>query len=265
VAELTLRRALEKERRASSDLRELHELKNAFLRAVSHDIRTPLTTILGSALTLDRSDLSLSETDSTGLVKSIASNAKKLHRLLTDMLDVDRLSRGVITPQRRQVDVRELLDRVTAECNLEGHQLELDVEPVSIDVDPGQVERIVENLVSNAVRYTPSGTSILVQCRVVKGGILLSVDDSGPGVPPEHRETIFEPFRQGSERVHHAPGVGIGLSLVSRFASLHRGRAWVEEAPGGGASFRVFLAGSPRHYDSTVTAKDAARRPVSTT
>jgi PAS domain S-box-containing protein len=266
VAELTLRRALEKEKKATSDLRELHELKNSFLHAVSHDLRTPLTNILGSALTLNRADLTLSPADSTGLVESIAANAKKLHRLLTDLLDVDRLSRGVVAPQRRQVDIRELVDRVTAECNLAGHDLELDVEPISADLDPAQVERIVENLVGNAVRYSPSGTTIFVRCHAVDGGILLIVEDSGPGIAPELRESIFEPFRQGPERVPHSPGVGIGLSLVARFATLHGGRAWVEERSGGGASFKVFLPGRVRPFEAARPEDESAgRRPVPTT
>jgi PAS domain S-box-containing protein len=241
VAELTLRRALEKEQQAASELRELHEMKNSFLHAVSHDLRTPLTSVLGSALTLSNPDLELSEEDSVDLLDSITNNARKLERLLTDLLDVDRLSRGVVEPQRKRVDVRELIDRVLAECNLDHHDLEVDVAPLTADVDPGHVERIVENLVSNAVRYSPQGSRIVVRCEETDGGILLSVDDSGAGVPPELRESIFEPFQQGDQRVAHSPGVGIGLSLVARFASLHGGRAWVEEAEVGGASFKVLL------------------------
>jgi PAS domain S-box-containing protein len=241
LAELTLRRALEKEQQAASELRELHEMKNSFLHAVSHDLRTPLTSVLGSALTLNNPDLELSEEDSADLLQSITNNARKLERLLTDLLDVDRLSRGVVEPQRKRVDVRELIDRVLAECNLDHHALEVDVAPLTADVDPGHVERIVENLVSNAVRYSPQGSRIVVGCAETDGGILLSVDDSGAGVPADLRESIFEPFQQGDQRVAHSPGVGIGLSLVARFASLHGGKAWVEEADVGGASFKVLL------------------------
>jgi signal transduction histidine kinase len=75
------------------------------------------------------------------------------------------------------------------------------------------------------------------------GGALLSVEDDGPGIDPEFRESIFEPFRQGPEAPTHSPGVGVGLTLVARFAELHGGRAWVEDRVGGGAAFRVFLPG----------------------
>jgi signal transduction histidine kinase len=122
------------------------------------------------------------------------------------------------------------------------HPVELvTVDPVYANVDAAQVERIVENLVTNAIRYTPAGTGIWLSAESATGGVLLSIDDAGPGIPAEIRESIFEPFRQGNEVIAHSPGVGIGLSLVARFAELHGGRAWVEDREGGGAAFRVFL------------------------
>jgi signal transduction histidine kinase len=116
------------------------------------------------------------------------------------------------------------------------------VEPPDLtgQLDSAQLERIVENLVVNAVRHTPPGSHIDVVVGRSANGILLQVDDDGPGVPAEARAQIFEPFRRESSTV--APGTGIGLSLVARFAELHGGRAWVEDRPGGGASFRVVFA-----------------------
>jgi signal transduction histidine kinase len=117
----------------------------------------------------------------------------------------------------------------------------MSTDPVHARIDAAQVERIVENLVANAIRYTPPGTSIWVRATGDEDSVTIVVEDAGPGIPVELRESIFEPFRQGNEIVSHNPGVGIGLSLVTRFAELHGGRAWVEERAGGGASFRVFL------------------------
>ena len=116
-------------------------------------------------------------------------------------------------------------------------------DPVVIAVDPAKVERIVENLLMNAARHTTADRTIWLRVRPEGDGILIAVEDDGPGVPEELREAIFEPFRQGPTSSPHSPGTGIGLSLVGRFAALHGGRAWVEEREGGGASFRVFLAG----------------------
>jgi signal transduction histidine kinase len=114
---------------------------------------------------------------------------------------------------------------------------------VTIEADAAKIERIFENLLSNAARHTPAGSKVWIRVGPEAGGALLVVEDDGPGVPLEHREGIFQPFGQGAGAPEHSPGVGIGLAVVSRFAELHGGRAWVEEREGGGASFKVFLPG----------------------
>ncbi len=243
-AEAQLVKALDAEKEAATRLRALHEMQNSFLQAVSHDLRTPLTSILGCALTLEGSlgSEQISREDEHDLVGRIAANARKLHRLLTNLLDLDRMSRGIVAPNRSDVDVTQILARVLQETSADSHPIELTTtHPVPADVDAAQVERIVENLVANAIRYTPAGTPIWVRATGEADGVLIVVEDAGPGVPEEIRESIFEPFRQGTEVVRHNPGVGIGLSLVTRFAELHGGRAWVEDRQGGGASFRVYL------------------------
>lgn len=114
---------------------------------------------------------------------------------------------------------------------------------VVVPVDPPKIERIVENLVMNAVRHTEDDVGIWVRVWAQDGGAVIAVEDDGPGVSVDLRHEIFEPFRQGPTSSAHAPGTGIGLSLVAMFADLHGGRAWVEDRRGGGASFRVFLPG----------------------
>jgi PAS domain S-box-containing protein len=235
--------AFKREREASQRLRALDEMKNTFLEAVSHDLRTPLTSILGSALTLEQSALSLPREDALDLIGRIAANARKLERLLSDLLDLDRLQRGIITPQRRSTDLDALVRHCVAETDLEaGREITVDVSRATVEVDAAKVERIVENLLSNAIRHTPASAQVWVRAHEQDGGILLIVEDAGPGISEDLREAVFEPFRQapGSASMH-SPGVGVGLTLVRRFAELHGGRAWVEPRDGGGASFRVFL------------------------
>jgi signal transduction histidine kinase len=123
----------------------------------------------------------------------------------------------------------------------EDHVVHVDVEHLVVDVDATKVERIIDNLLGNAKRHTDPGTAIWVAARRVDGGVLLIVEDAGPGVPEHDRGHVFEPFKQLGQPSPQSPGVGIGLALVSKFAELHGGRAWVEERVGGGASFRVFL------------------------
>ncbi|HEX5937514.1 MAG TPA: ATP-binding protein [Actinomycetota bacterium] len=237
--------AFKREREAAQRLRTLDDMKNTFLEAVSHDLRTPLTSILGSALTLERSKLDLPPADALDMVGRIAANARKLERLLSDLLDLDRLQRGIVSPKRRATDIEAFVRRAVAEMDAQGRTIEIDVEPGSVQIDQAKTERILENLLSNSLRHTPDAARIWVRARPEDGGLSIVVEDDGPGVPPDLREAIFEPFRQApGSSSEHAPGVGIGLSLVRRFAELHGGTAWADERMGGGASFHVFLPGS---------------------
>ena len=235
--------AFHREREATQRLRALDEMKNTFLEAVSHDLRTPLTSILGSAVTLEQSGLDIPREDAIDLLQRIASNARKLERLLGDLLDLDRLQRGIITPQRRRIDVGALVrDAVKEFEQLGGREVECGSDELIANVDPPKVERIVENLLSNASRHTSPDRRIWAHVERREDGILVIVEDEGDGVPDDLKDAIFEPFRQGPGPASTSPGVGVGLSLVARFAELHGGRAWVEDRPGGGASFKVLLA-----------------------
>jgi signal transduction histidine kinase len=236
--------ALQREQAAAEHLRALDQMKNAFLQAVSHDLRTPLTSVLGIAVTLDRGHQRLPARELHDLLGRLAGNARKLGRLLTNLLDLERLARGTLDPDRQRVDLGELVSRIvtdTAPELLDGHPVSVAAAPVLLAVDPPQVERIVENLLANAARHTPAGTPVWVRVQAHTGGALMVVEDAGPGVPAEVRQEIFQPFRQGPTITAHAPGSGIGLALVAHFAGMHGGRAWVQERPQGGASFCVFL------------------------
>jgi two-component system sensor histidine kinase KdpD len=229
---------------AADRLLALDEMKNMFLDAVSHELRTPLAAVLGIALTLQRDDVVLSAEDHLDLVSRLAANARKLERLLSDLLDLDRLTRGILRPNRHPTEVAALVRRVVENSDfLVNHIVTVDAPPISVSLDGPKVERIVENLLANTARHTPAGTHVRVGVTARDGGIVLNVEDDGPGIPEDLRESIFQPFQQGPNRNPHSPGVGIGLSLVARFAELHGGRAWVEEREGGGASFHVFLPG----------------------
>jgi PAS domain S-box-containing protein len=240
-AEADVQSALESEREAADRLRMLDEMKNTFLQAVSHDLRTPLAVVLGIALTLDREDLTLSPNEERDLRRRLAVNARKLERMLANLLDLERLKRGVVEASPELTDVGQLVRRTVAEADfLTERDVRLQATSIFAAIDPAKVERIVENLLVNAAKHTPAETVIWIKVLTEKDGIQIVVEDDGPGVPDDVREDIFEPFRQGPGD-HPSPGAGIGLSLVARFAELHGGNAWVQERVGGGASFRVRL------------------------
>jgi PAS domain S-box-containing protein len=241
-AEATLQEAYEREREAVERLRAIDDMKDAFLTAVSHELRTPLTGVLGFAATLQQRDGALTPEERLAITERLVRNAERLNHLLSDLLDLDRLKRGLISPHRRHVSVDDLVRGIAEHVDLGGHQLTIDIDRrLDAYLDSPKVERIVENLLSNAVRHTNPGSRIWLSATASDGGFVIAVDDDGPGVDDQSKTVIFEPFETGSSRNSHSPGTGIGLSLVARFAQLHGGRCWIEDRVGGGCSFKVFL------------------------
>ncbi len=253
-AEDTLQQAYDREVQAAARLRSVDEMKNAFLTAVSHELRTPLASVLGYGITLSQAEVDLSEEERKDMLERLVRNARRLETLLGDLLDMDRMSRGILEPRLHPTDLAELARRVLENANLRDRSITVDIEPVVVEVDAPMVERILENLLMNAGKHTPSGTAVRLSIQHVEGGAVIAVDDHGPGVPDPLKESVFLPFERGPESPEHAPGTGIGLSLVARFAELHGGRAWVDDAPGGGASFRVFLPAEAVGEPAGVTA-----------
>jgi PAS domain S-box-containing protein len=248
-----------RERELAERLRDQGELKNSVLTAVSHELRSPLSAILGIALTLERAGARLEPAETADLVARLATNARKLEHLLADLLDLDRLHRGIVSADRGVTDLGRLVRRVVDESGLAAERpVEVSAEPVVAMVDGAKLERIVDNLLINAIRHTPAGTPVWVRLRREGSGVLLAVDDAGPGIPAGLRRAVFAPFRRVQDGRPQAPGVGIGLSLVARFAELHGGRAWVEDRPGGGASFRVHLPDAVQPARTAVPEADPA-------
>jgi PAS domain S-box-containing protein len=231
---------------ATRRLQALDHLRDTFLSAVSHELRTPLTTVLGACATLQRAGGRLPEETRAELLQGVTAGARRLDRLLTDLIDLERLGWGAVTLERRPVDLASLLERVAARFRREGPWpcVSADLEDTVL-LDADKVERIVDALLANTAKHTPPGTPVWVGARPHDGGVLLTVDDAGPGVPSELRAQVFERFRHGAGVPSYSPGLGIGLSLVLRLAELHGGTAWVEDRPGGGSSFRVVLPGPP--------------------
>jgi two-component system sensor histidine kinase KdpD len=245
------REVAEHEHEVSEQLRDLNELKNTLLHAVSHDLKSPLAAILGAVSTLRRGEtLELTGGQRESLFDAIEMSGRKMDRLVNDLLDLDRIDQGLLHPERQATDVGALASRVARECEaLAAHPVRVEADRVLVDLDPTMVERVIENLLVNAARHTALATPVRVFVREEADGIELIVEDEGPGIPDELKSALFESFRQGPD-ANGSGGVGIGLSLVLRFAQLHGGTARVEDRTGGGARFVISLPGRVQSRDA---------------
>ena len=210
-AEEDLARALSLEREASARLRSLDDLKNTFLQAVSHDLRTPLAAVLGSALTLERDDIRLEPDVERDLARRIAMNARKLQRLVTDLLDLDRLSRGLTEPNRTEVDLADVIRTVLAESETPNDRevtLELEATPAAVDVP--KVERIVENLLVNAVRHTQEEAHVWTGSLRSTAGRSWWSRTTGRGCPRRIASASSAPSSAGRTPRRTPPGRGSG-------------------------------------------------------
>lgn len=208
------------------------------LRVLAHDVRNPLSGAMGWLDTALRDDVQIDDDQQQDMLGRARADLIRLRRLLDDVVEGQRVwERGVIDVQDISVDL--LVDAIRETTEAPEHRILIDGE-LEARVDPFVVERAVANLVSNAITHTPAGSTVRIQvARAVEpAGMVVAVEDDGPGVDDADKERIWEPFVRGSTS---AAGSGLGLSIVRDLAELHGGRAWVEDAPGGGASFRLFI------------------------
>jgi signal transduction histidine kinase len=220
----------------------LERVRDSVLATVSHEVRTPLTSIVGFALTLLEREDQFDAEDRRVMLGHLADQALKLRGLLTALLDFERFRHGHVRLDIQRLDLGELVERSAKTVALNGQVLETDCQPLEAEVDPGRIECAVENLVGNAAKYTPPGTPIAVSVqRVGEKQALIRVEDGGPGIADEHKASIFELFDRGPGESSEIAGTGVGLAIVAQAAGLHGGDAWVEDRDGGGASFSILL------------------------
>jgi PAS domain S-box-containing protein len=252
-------------------LAETLRFKNRFLATISHELRTPLTLILAPAREL-QADADLAEHHRAEL-RVIERNARTLLRTVNDLLDLSRLDAGRLTLEYANTDLAWLARFVAShfETLAAERHLNLVVETpdaLPAEVDPIRIQRVLFNLLGNAVKFTSDGGTVRLLVRAHEDRALLVVDDSGPGIPPEQREVIFERFRQlDATTTRGYGGSGLGLAIVREFADLHHGSVTAGDAPTGGARFTVDLplrapAGLPVRAAPVPLEQDAAETAV---
>jgi two-component system sensor histidine kinase KdpD len=224
-------------------LAEGNRMRTALLAAVSHDLRTPLASIKASVSSLRQTDVAWSEEDQADFLATIEQNADRLDALIGNLLDMSRLHTGSLQPFLRPTAVDEVAPVAVGGLD-DSLRLELAVPdgfPLVL-ADPGLLERVLANLFSNALRYSPAGRPPELHASLTGGTVCLEVVDHGPGVPDAQKERIFEPFERAGDR---HPGVGLGLAVAKGFAEAMGGRIAASDTPGGGLTIRVTLPAAP--------------------
>ena len=232
-------------RRQNALLRDADRLKGELISVVSHDLRTPLTSIMGYLeLILDEDDGRLTP-EQRGFLEVIERNADRLLALVNDLLLISRAEAGKLELDLAEADLAEIAADVVEAQRPSAERLELELllvgEPVFAVVDRARIAELLENLVSNALKFTPAGGSVEVRVSRRDGAPVLEVADTGIGISAGDRNHLFERFFR-SRWARKVPGVGLGLSIVKAIANAHGGRISVESMPGEGTTFRVELA-----------------------
>jgi PAS domain S-box-containing protein len=232
--------------------RAVEQMKSDFVSAVSHELRTPLTSIYGFAETLLRSDIHFGEDERRTFLGYIASEAERLTRIVDSLLNVARLDSGDLVVNLAPTDVRPVVSEVVAgieEAGANGHSfvLEFPDEPLDAQADRDKLRQVLNQLVDNAVKYSPAGATVRISGRTTDGGVELEVSDEGLGIPHAEQERIFRKFYRGeaATRDGRLGGTGLGLFIAQGLVTAMGGRISVTSSEGLGSSFAVAIPAAP--------------------
>jgi two-component system sensor histidine kinase KdpD len=235
----------------SKSFEEADRLKTALLHAVSHDLRTPITVIKTSASNLLNLSSTLGEDERVEMFKTIETEADQLNKMIGNLLDLSRLKAGALQLNRDWNALEDVAGDVAARVWQLTHQERIRIDfsdkfPL-VCFDYGLVLQALSNLVDNSLRYEPTGLQVIIRGKVQGDEAHVAVVNHGPTVPPGERELIMEPFYHGQEG-----NIGLGLAVAKGIIEAHHGRLWVEDTPGGGATFALAfpLTPSPQEVDN---------------
>jgi signal transduction histidine kinase len=236
-------RTYEAERATVEELRRLSSLRADFVSLVSHELRSPMAAVIGSARTLQARWRELKPEQREAFLAVIADETSRLAALVGDVLDTSRIEAGTFGYRFADVDLRDIVRDSVAAAEIGQDEVRLTAElPKDLPVVRGDAERLrqlVDNLISNAIKYSDSGGEVRVRAQTDDGHVVVRVEDSGPGILPEHHAQIFEKFGRAGGSAK--PGTGLGLFLARSFAEAHGGSLQVESEPGEGAVFLLRL------------------------
>jgi len=244
-------------------LTETEQLRSALLSSISHDLRTPLVSIIGSATTLSGHEVTLTQEGREGLVQTILEEGERLNRFVQNLLDMTRLGYGALVLNREWADLREIAGRAIRRLDklLMAYHLELDVpaDLPPVRVDPVLIEQVLVNLLDNAAKYSPPGGRIVLRAWRDGDNLVTEVCDQGPGIAPHFREAVFEQFYRVRAGDRQTAGTGLGLSICRGFVEAHGGHIQAGHAvQEGGAmmSFTLPLEPGPQLEADAISDQD---------
>jgi two-component system NtrC family sensor kinase len=227
-----------------SHLKELDRIKSEFVTTVSHDLRSPLTAILGYVELIERAGPTTSQQDE--FINRVKLSVEQITNLVSDLLDLGRIEAGLdSTHEETPISVlaRYAVESMRVSAEAKGLSIELEVEDdlPMVNGDPIRLRQMIGNLLENAVKYTPSGGQVSLEANSEDSQIILRVLDDGPGIPPSDQPYLFDKFYRASNIPADVPGTGLGLSIVKSIVDHHNGRIWVDSQMGKGTVFTVVL------------------------
>jgi two-component system sensor histidine kinase KdpD len=249
VATALERRELRAASERAAGLEEANELRTALLAAVSHDLRTPLSSIKASVSSLLQRDVDFSPTATRELLETIDEGADRLNHLIGNLLDMSRLQTGALQLVMRDVGLDEVVP--VALVGLDGDRLAVDVPETlpRVRADAALLERAIANIAENALAWSPPDARVRIEACATQATVELSVVDRGPGIPSEQRDDVFRPFQRLGDRSTDT-GVGLGLAVARGFVEAMEGRIDVDDTPGGGTTMVISLPVSTSGSDA---------------
>lgn len=225
-----------------AERKKLEQLKDEFISLVSHELRTPLTVIMGSLSTVLTEGEHLSKAEARQLLQDASLESEALSHLLANLLELSRVQAQQLHLYNEPVNIQKLVQDTVDKIRRQSpsHQFLLDVpkELPLINADPLRVERILYNLLENAVKYSPNGSRVRVSVKTEEGHLVIGISDQGRGLSLHEQAKLFGPFQRLEQAIpHEAKGIGLGLLVCRRLVEAHGGRIWVESEPGRGSTF----------------------------
>ena len=236
--DITERKYLE---RKVIEYEELNKMKTDLLATVSHELRTPLATIKGySTMMLDYFSR-LNQNEKRDYLKSIDNSTDRLAMLVDNLLDTSRMEAGLLKLEKHSTSLVKLIETITTEAKLRANRHEIltrvDKQLPGMNIDAKRIRQVLDNLINNAIKYSPPNTKVTITAKKSGDEVILSVSDHGSGIPPEELKNVFDRMYRIEQRLYSGvDGLGLGLYICRRLVEAHGGRIWVESTVGKGST-----------------------------